>query len=149
MSTLARDGTTKPVSRGHIFRRERGQGNFVFSVQLTTSRIGNLTRLIHTLLYVMTIHSRGSRSDYQEEMYGQSSRIYSKGSLYCRPSTNKIISAETPRRQGGDDHRDPRSPRHRGVIQSYQRATQPSKYVPARYTIQQTAPLGYLKDKHK
>ena len=24
---------------------------------LTTSRIGNLTRLIHTLLYVMTIHT--------------------------------------------------------------------------------------------
>ena len=25
---------------------------FIFSVQLTTSRIGNLTRLIHTVLYV-------------------------------------------------------------------------------------------------
>ena len=25
---------------------------FIFPVQLTTSRIGNLTRLIHTLLYV-------------------------------------------------------------------------------------------------
>ena len=31
------------------------RGIFIFSVQLTTSRIGNLTRLIHTLLYVMTI----------------------------------------------------------------------------------------------
>ena len=30
---------------------------FIFPVQLTTSRIGNLTRLIHTLLYVMTIHT--------------------------------------------------------------------------------------------
>ena len=29
----------------------------MFPVQLTTSRIGNLTRLIHTLLYVMTIHT--------------------------------------------------------------------------------------------
>ena len=29
----------------------------IFSVQLTTSRIGNLTRWIHTLLYVMTIHT--------------------------------------------------------------------------------------------
>ena len=29
---------------------------FISPVQLTTSRIGNLTRLIHTLLYVMTIH---------------------------------------------------------------------------------------------
>ena len=31
-------------------------GMFIFPVQLTTSRIGNLTRLIHTLLYVMTLH---------------------------------------------------------------------------------------------
>ena len=34
----------------------RGRGNIIFPVQLTTSRVGNLTRLIHTLLYVMTIH---------------------------------------------------------------------------------------------
>ena len=33
------------------------RGIFLFPVQLTTSRIGNLTRLIHTLLYVMTIHT--------------------------------------------------------------------------------------------
>ena len=32
-------------------------GIFIFLVQLTASRIGNLTRLIHTLLYVMTIHT--------------------------------------------------------------------------------------------
>ena len=31
---------------------------FIFPVQLTTSRIGSLTRLIHFLLYVMTIHAR-------------------------------------------------------------------------------------------
>ena len=33
------------------------RGIFIFPVQLITSRIGNLTRLIHTLLYVMTIHT--------------------------------------------------------------------------------------------
>ena len=33
------------------------RGIFIFPVQLTTSRIGNLTRLIHTLLYMMTIHT--------------------------------------------------------------------------------------------
>ena len=33
------------------------RGIFIFPVQMTTSRIGNLTRLIHTLLYVMTIHT--------------------------------------------------------------------------------------------
>ena len=33
------------------------RGIFCFPVQLTTSRIGSLTRLIHTLLYVRTIHT--------------------------------------------------------------------------------------------
>ena len=46
---MTRDGTAEPVSRDQILRHERGQGNtFIFPVQLTTSRIGNLTRLIHT-----------------------------------------------------------------------------------------------------
>ena len=57
MSRLTRDGTAEPVSRDQILRHGRGQGNTIFPVQLTTSRIGNLTRLIHTLLYVMTIHT--------------------------------------------------------------------------------------------
>ena len=56
MSRLTRDGTAEPASRDQILRHARGQGNTIFPVQLTTSRIGNLTRLIHTLLYVMTIH---------------------------------------------------------------------------------------------
>ena len=55
MSRLTRDGTAEPVSRDQILRHARGQGNIFFPVQLTTSRIGNHTRLIHTLLYVMTI----------------------------------------------------------------------------------------------
>ena len=57
MSRLTRDGTAEPVSRDQILRHTRGQGNIIFPVQLTTSRIGNLNRLIHTLLYVMTIHT--------------------------------------------------------------------------------------------
>ena len=60
MSRLTRDGTAEPVSRDQILRHARGQGNIIFPVQLTTSRIGNLTRLIHTLLYVMTIHTVNS-----------------------------------------------------------------------------------------
>ena len=56
MRRLTRDGTAEPVSRDQILRHARGQGNIIFPVQLTTSRIGNLTRLIHTLLYVMTIY---------------------------------------------------------------------------------------------
>ena len=57
MSRLTRDGTAEPVSRDQILRHARGQGNIVSPVQLTASRIGNPTRLIHTLLYVMTIHT--------------------------------------------------------------------------------------------
>ena len=33
------------------------RGIFIFTVQLTSSRIGNLTQLIHTLLHVMAIHT--------------------------------------------------------------------------------------------
>ena len=58
MSRLTRDGTAEPVSRDQILRRERGQGNINFPChQLTTSRIGNLTRLIHTLAICVTIHT--------------------------------------------------------------------------------------------
>ena len=45
MSRLTRDGTAEPVSRDQFLRREQGQGK----IQLTTSRIGNLARLIHAL----------------------------------------------------------------------------------------------------
>ena len=39
-------------------QKQTGPGKiFTLRVQLTTSRIGNLTRSIHTLLYVMTIHT--------------------------------------------------------------------------------------------
>ena len=47
-SRLTWDGTAEPVSRDREI--------LIFRVQLTTSRIGNLTQLIHTLLYVMTVH---------------------------------------------------------------------------------------------
>ena len=57
MSRLTRDGTAEPVSRDQILRRERGQGNFIFPFQLTTSRIGNLTLLIHTLAICVTVHT--------------------------------------------------------------------------------------------
>ena len=57
MSRLTWDGTAEPVSRDQILKRERGREKIIFPVQLTMRRIGNLTRLIHTLLYVMTIHT--------------------------------------------------------------------------------------------
>ena len=56
MSRLTRDGTAEPVSRDLILRRERGQGNIHFPVQLTTCRVGNLARLIHALAICVTMH---------------------------------------------------------------------------------------------
>ena len=56
MSGLTRDGTAEPTSQGQTLRRERGQGRSIFPVELTTSRIGNLTQLIHTVLKVLTTH---------------------------------------------------------------------------------------------
>ena len=53
MSRMTLDGTAESVSRDQILKREREQENtvFIFSVQLTTSRIGNLTRSTHPLLH--------------------------------------------------------------------------------------------------
>ena len=57
MSKLTLDGTAEPVSRDQILRRKFAEREiFIFAVQLTTSRIGNLTRLIHTLAICVTIH---------------------------------------------------------------------------------------------
>ena len=61
MSRLTRDGTAEPPSRETKFPGAHGdRGMLIFPVQLKfscTSRIGNLTQLIHTLLYLMTIHT--------------------------------------------------------------------------------------------
>ena len=55
MSRLTRDGTAEP--RETKFSGANAEREiFVFPVQLTTSRIGNLTRLIHTLAICVTIH---------------------------------------------------------------------------------------------
>ena len=53
-SRLTRNGTAEPVSRDQILRRERGRGTLFFRIQLTTYRIGNITRSIHTLAICVT-----------------------------------------------------------------------------------------------
>ena len=49
MSRLTRDGTLIPSRETKFSGTYGDRGIFIFSVQLTTSRVGNLTRLIHTL----------------------------------------------------------------------------------------------------
>ena len=88
MSRLTRDGTAEPVSRDQILRHAREQGNFIFPVQLTTSRIGNLTRLIHTLLYVMTIHTCNIFVSCQ---YGQRN-IHAKGYWYYIRNGGQLLN---------------------------------------------------------
>ena len=50
-----RDDQTRLAGPDSQARKGTAKKTF-FSVQLATSKIGNLTRLIHTLLYVMTVH---------------------------------------------------------------------------------------------
>ena len=57
MSRLTRDGTAEPVSRDQSSGGNGENGKNIFLVQLTTSRIGNLTRLILLLLYVCDDHT--------------------------------------------------------------------------------------------
>ena len=56
---LTRDRTAEPVSRDQILRRERGQGKIHFpcSTDHEQRTIGNHTRLIHTSLKVLIIHT--------------------------------------------------------------------------------------------
>ena len=57
MSRLARGGTAELVSRDKFSGGDGDMETSISPVQLTTSRFGNLTRLIHNLLYVLTIHT--------------------------------------------------------------------------------------------
>ena len=61
MSSLTRDGTAEPVSRDRFSGANGDKETFIFLVQLTKSRIGNLSRSIHTLLCVMTISIPGDK----------------------------------------------------------------------------------------
>ena len=56
---VVQDGTAKPVSRETKISGANGdREKYIFSHdQLTTSRIGDHTRLIHTLLKIMYIHT--------------------------------------------------------------------------------------------
>ena len=57
-AATGRDGNAEPVSRDQLLRRERGlRETLIFPVQLTTRKIGNLTRLIHILAICVAIHS--------------------------------------------------------------------------------------------
>ena len=57
MSRLTRDGTAEPVSRDQILRHAWGQGDIHFPCSADHEQDWQPYRLIHTLLYVMTVHT--------------------------------------------------------------------------------------------
>ena len=58
MSRLTRDGTAPNPSRETKFSGTNADREiFIFRVQLTTCRTGNLTRFSHTLAMCLTIHT--------------------------------------------------------------------------------------------
>ena len=63
-------GRSKP-SRETKFSGANGDREMlIFPFQLTTSKIGNLTQLIHTPLYVMTAHTYVHTLRIGEDRYG-------------------------------------------------------------------------------
>ena len=78
-----------------------GRGIFIFPVQLTTSRIGNLTRLIHTLLYVMTIHTYIHIHTYPPEGHqiGARKRRTPDNTILNQPYCRRV-STDRPNREG-------------------------------------------------
>ena len=110
MSRLARDGTAEPVSRDQILRREREEGKYqilVFLVQLTTCRIGNLTRLIHILAICVTIHKLMSKkfSPWSQGRKTPSSGRKKVGTAFSRHKENTVMiqkyseKATSPKKQ--------------------------------------------------
>ena len=77
---MTRDGMTEPNPRDQTLRCERGQGNSVFPVQLTTGRIGNHTRLMPSLLKVITTHNFVSLDKRKTSDTTHQSKNLSKGS---------------------------------------------------------------------
>ena len=64
MSRLTRDGTTEPVSRDQILKRERGQGNTNFPCSADHEQDWQPYLVdLYTLLYVMTIQIRLASRD--------------------------------------------------------------------------------------
>ena len=97
MSRLTRDETAEPVSRDQILISERGQGKVYFpcSADHDEQDWQPYPRLIHTLLYVMTMHTyiHTYRTTVREPLYH-----------LCRHRPKPILSSCAVRAaEGGKD----------------------------------------------
>ena len=59
---VVRDGRTCLARPNFWTQAGTGRKKNIFPVQLTTSRVGNLIRLVHTLLFVQTIHIQTNKN---------------------------------------------------------------------------------------
>ena len=91
ISRLTRDGTAEPSRETKFSGANAAREIFIFPVQLTTCRTGNLTRLIHTLVICVTIH----RYIYQPYIH---SELVSRGRgiiILKAPFQYRIVSVRT------------------------------------------------------
>ena len=64
-----RDGIILNPSRDTKFSGAyEDRGIIIFPVQLTTRRVGNHTRLVHSLIYVMTLHTKQNKDKRHDEL---------------------------------------------------------------------------------
>ena len=101
MSSLTQDGTAEPVSRETKFSGANGNREiFIFPVQLTTSRIDNLSRLIHTCTRALSLRNL--------DLGSECGRVFPAGVRPASPSRDAANclssrfsqSVETRRRYG-------------------------------------------------
>ena len=74
---------TKPSGETKISGENGGREMFIFPVQLTMSRIGSLTRLIHTLAICVTIQRHTDASTVYVNIMSESVLTFKHG-VACR-----------------------------------------------------------------
>ena len=88
---MAQDGTAEPARENKFSGANGDKGMSIFPVQLTTSRIGNLTRSIHTLILDTTmgnvpyskINSCNAQTDRQMRTGGSTSHPSNSNKQNC------------------------------------------------------------------
>ena len=70
---LARDGTTEPISRDQIFKREWGKGK-----KMTTSRIGNPTNIQIVFRYILLANTLVRERQYRYINYCSTRAVFTR-----------------------------------------------------------------------
>ena len=114
MSRLTRDGTAENPSRETKFSdgANGDRGKLIFSVQLATSRIGNLTQLIHTLaicddhLYIHTAERAPGAGPVVLKVVPVVVPVTNKCWWYCQVAQRYHVTSDTLGREFDPGKRD-------------------------------------------